>query len=920
MTTSTSQVIISNNQQPAILDNSAQKYKNCVRNACLSISNDKNIKNLDIAQQLNLKSLYLILCNNITISQTALVELSIIKCQLSNIQCIGQMRSLKKLDLSQNIIKNYNELQQLENLLYLNLSNSSLDDISFLSGLIQLTNLNLNFNRISDISVLNKMMELTHLGVSNNKLKLIDALQSCQNLEYLDYENNTIDTISMNIILSLPNLREFIYDVNMLDHNILKRIKQINQNCLYDYYLSQLNKGQCKLNIDQTINTLKFLNRINQESKIQKIECDIIFNNYNISRQKIMLQQNNDDLRLFEEELTNLTDVSITYQVNILPRQLNLNLYEGIDKMKNLKKLSVYNQNYFEEEIVKIQKLQYSRQISYKECGIRYSEIYLQQSSNLIIPIINEFTQNLIFRYLNHTMLQELTLFNMEMVSVESLKEMTWLKSLNLSRNKIVNIQDLKYLTSLQILDLSGNHIKTIPQLQNMVKLEVLYLVHNQLYDISNIQDLASLKELDLTYNSPFLGKQQKNYDQNYDQSSSDPFNQISNDPHKYDTSECFPPNENDEINDELINKAEYNFDYSSDPFGRTFSSEQSENNFVPSENDGEISEANQQESSIENSSEIREGYKEYQQCKNYPDQLQYLKNLKNLEVLKLQRICDFDDGNSTILPSFDFKKLRVYILSDNEFLQSTNSLLASFNTLTTIQELGLRNVQLSSVKCLSSLRDLILLDVSNNKIKNISSLCSMKSLEVLNLQKNQVIDVTPLSELCQIRDLKLSDNKIQDIQPIMQIIMAILTDSCKQNEDELVKNGLRLSLSLNCLHDFSWLSQFLQKDKHEKTSEKTDENVKFQTKLCDLISEQITKEQNSPNDNQIQFYKRMQLINNTHSQIVRVSRRLNQSSQKLIQLQTVVIPNHQIQLTLMNKLFSQNLKNICEQRVEVDQ
>ncbi|CAL6063025.1 leucine-rich_repeat domain-containing protein [Hexamita inflata] len=190
--------------QPAVLDETALKYKDCVRNAYLTISDDSSIANLNFAKQLNVKSLYLVQCFNITISQAVLVELSIVKCQLSSIQGIGQMKSLQKLNLSQNLIMDFSELSQLENLLHLNLSNSSLEEISFLSGLVKITHLNLNFNKISDISALTQMAQLTHLGINNNQLMSLVALQSCLKLEYVDYENNQIDIQSLNIIINLP--------------------------------------------------------------------------------------------------------------------------------------------------------------------------------------------------------------------------------------------------------------------------------------------------------------------------------------------------------------------------------------------------------------------------------------------------------------------------------------------------------------------------------------------------------------------------------------------------------------------------------------------------------------------------------------------------------------------------------------------
>ncbi|CAL5988200.1 Conserved_hypothetical protein [Hexamita inflata] len=472
MTTYVSQINQNKTKKSTILDQTALKYKNGVRSACLTVSDDSSVKNLDFAQQLNLQSLYILRCYNVTINYVSLSELSIIECQLANIQGIGQMQSLQKLDLSGNIIQDFSGLSLLRNLLNLNLSNSSLEDVSFLSDLVKLTYLNLNFNRISDISILQNLTELSHLGIGNNILRTISAIQSCKNLIYLDVQNNQLDTISVDIILNLPKLNNCNIDIQKLDADAQIYLNQIDQDriynsiisdILYNFYKNNDNKNTLYI-YNQQVKSLKFYQRIMQQTETTTLSL-VLCKKYNICQQRQIYLYDNRKLHLYEEELMNLTNISIGYTSD----PFDCNIFEGIEKYKNLKQLSVYFTG----------------------------QAFCDQKSR-----INTFVQQSMSRYINLTQLLDLSLINMSINNVEPLRAMTQLVKLNLRRNNIYNIKPLSSLINLQELDLGYNYyLCDVNPLENMTQLVKLQLNNNIISNVWFLRKLTNLNLLNLGFN-----------------------------------------------------------------------------------------------------------------------------------------------------------------------------------------------------------------------------------------------------------------------------------------------------------------------------------------------------------------------------------------------------------------------------------
>ncbi|CAL6062654.1 Conserved_hypothetical protein [Hexamita inflata] len=186
--------------------------------------------------------------------------------------------------------------------------------------------------------------------------------------------------------------------------------------------------------------------------------------------QKVAKCSNNVIKCFFEEQLTDLTEVQINYR-DIIPEQLSCTHYEGIQNLKQLK-------------ILKLQHLSSLDWIQETLKSTKYS-----------------FSQQFMNYFINLTSIQELTMNNMEIESVESLKDMTQLIKLTLSSNQISDIQYLRNLTNLIELDLSYNSITDIQVIKNMKKLNILYLQANNISNIQYIRKLINLQQLNIGAN-----------------------------------------------------------------------------------------------------------------------------------------------------------------------------------------------------------------------------------------------------------------------------------------------------------------------------------------------------------------------------------------------------------------------------------
>jgi len=122
-------------------------------------------------------------------------------------------------------------------------------------------------------------------------------------------------------------------------------------------------------------------------------------------------------------------------------------------------------------------------------------------------------------------------------------------------------------------------------------------------------------------------------------------------------------------------------------------------------------------------------------------------------------------DNNIHDLYNCDYSTIiRITIVSEN-----TNQLLDNICKFSNLQILYLYN--LTEIKRLDNLNQLIKLDLSYNKINEIKNIDSLINLQILALSNNQITEIKGLYKLANLKELHLSSNKITEIKSLENLV-----------------------------------------------------------------------------------------------------------------------------------------------------
>lgn len=188
---------------------------------------DKRWKITDVSQLEGLVTL-----TNLDLSNNELTNRSL--------SVIGQLSTLKTLNLFNNDITSTYFLKDLGSLVSLTLDGNQIEDISGLGRLTNLQSLYLADNRVSDISELQYLAALTVLNLDYNKIKTVDALGNLLNLQQLYLDHNEVVDVSplktlsqlefleinenrikdISVLSFMPSLKSLIVQSNELSGNI----------------------------------------------------------------------------------------------------------------------------------------------------------------------------------------------------------------------------------------------------------------------------------------------------------------------------------------------------------------------------------------------------------------------------------------------------------------------------------------------------------------------------------------------------------------------------------------------------------------------------------------------------------------------------------------------------------------------------
>ena len=172
--------------------------------ACLEVLNldggniiqglPKSMKNLKNLKKLNLSGNLLTEMKGIE-GLANLQELILSGCQITEMNNLDRLVKLTHLDLSNNQICEIKNLDPLVNLTSLDLSHNRIIEIKDMDKLTNLKYLTFSGNKITDIKNLDPLVNLVHLDLGDNQITEIKGLEELTRLEELDLQRNQITKI-----------------------------------------------------------------------------------------------------------------------------------------------------------------------------------------------------------------------------------------------------------------------------------------------------------------------------------------------------------------------------------------------------------------------------------------------------------------------------------------------------------------------------------------------------------------------------------------------------------------------------------------------------------------------------------------------------------------------------------------------------
>lgn len=455
-----------------------------------NIKDFSNLGNLKTVKELDLHN------NNITI-----------------ISGLEKLSSLQTLYLQGNKITEIGGLDTLENLGYLYLSNNKIKDITRLTNLKNLKILNLEFNEIENISGLESLTNLAFLNLSKNKISKITGLDSLKNLGTLYLNHNEIEKIEniselFNLILidlSSNPISEITGFENLTN---LKYIKLNNTKIQKEFFdkLGGLIKGTEGIQVNEPQNLMKYCqgNYVEYKGKFHySAEKRLKLNNLEIEDiGDIKRLQELSYLEYLELRGNKIKEIKcLDSLINVKSLYLSNNHIENIDNLNQLIKLEILALNGNQiNQIKNLEKLQNLEHLNLSNNKIQEIE-NLKDLHNLKELALSGNKIRTISNLEELSRLEKLHLSDNQLSEVQGLDNLNNLKMISLSNNRITSIQGIEKLSNLEVLNLSNNSISKIENLNHLINLRELLLANNQIKVVEGLQNLTQLKNINLENN-----------------------------------------------------------------------------------------------------------------------------------------------------------------------------------------------------------------------------------------------------------------------------------------------------------------------------------------------------------------------------------------------------------------------------------
>lgn len=428
---------------------------------------------------------------------TQLKRLTLTNHLIKNTEILKNFPQLEKLNLSKNRIENRNGLKELIHLEELKLNSCGLYSVDFISKSKSLQWLELNNNYINNLSPIEGLFNLEILHTNGNNISDIQFLKECLLLRSLEIEKNNITNILVikhfkelrllkagnNNIINIEGLENLSKIQNLyLEHNQIVDISALTN-------LTEITILDLSHNNIESIDSLLTLCEL-WDLKLNNNSID----NINGIKNLVKLSK----LNLSHNNIKNID--SLLKLTNLWKLNLNHNKINDIKGIKNLTKL-IIPLDLSHNEIVDISPL----------CKLQYKQIRLSNNNIQDISPLGEYISDITHCDLSYNKIQDispLSDYNGEILSCDlsfnKIQDVSCINDLNigrinLSNNKISEIPIINNSKKLYDLDLSNNEIRLLPNIENIEKLNLSY---NSIKDIPRLEYYGKLSYLNLEGNN----------------------------------------------------------------------------------------------------------------------------------------------------------------------------------------------------------------------------------------------------------------------------------------------------------------------------------------------------------------------------------------------------------------------------------
>ncbi|CAL6000687.1 Conserved_hypothetical protein [Hexamita inflata] len=734
---------------------------------------------------------------NLLAPLTNITSLDLGKNNIENISVIQNFKKLKQLDLSENLFSDISPLKNLLQMQVLDLSYNNLKSITDLQALTNITQLNISMNQITNIDALANMLKLTYLNLSVNK---IISIQICNKFNYLTdlrLELNFIQDFEPIAKLqfsnqkwiqkqNVPSKTDFMNSFNcneyeltkMIDKNKQKKEMSDNKYELIKKYENGVINGSLKVNGENKLNNLQFTDVLKLK-EFEAINCQTI--DFGEEQVPLLLTKMKLNNCVFKHTYEGLSLITGIYQMEqLVELDLANNKLKDISEIGNLNKLKkLFLQNNEISRIYEIGNLKQLTNLNVSNNQIIFSEPICSMKLELIIennfitdntnlknqqkPQPNHFEAflgpncsndqvNELCEFANYQLLMNQKYKNQvnnQQLSIQNdttLIDLGFISILNVNSLSILNCQNVKMPSNLKHFQTINGQFANYPEIKVKIPLQIVVLTINNcsITNLDGIQLMHQLTHVDLRNNAIILieplkyltNLKQVRIDNNFVQDLEYLANQ------DWMSEQRTPTDANLQAY-----LSDTNSSLSLDAFKAQIAPKKTKSDQL-------LAPLLKYDSELSNKFKSQVNYNKIQIISDTS-----VKDIKFMDQISVQCLIINKCTN------FNFRRAPTQLL----YLTLNDCNITDLEGLQQFKQLkkfeSIKNTQLTSIKQVYSLTNLLSLTINNTKINNLVGIEQLSKLQYIDLRDNCIVSIEPVKQLQYLKQVLIDNNFIQDLE-----------------------------------------------------------------------------------------------------------------------------------------------------------